>query len=770
MNSRFVVSQNRAAKVMFYQNRKHDWSFLKLRQISSSCVNRQQVSNTEGASQPSLPKKSGSVGFKAFAFALTGFTIGLGYAYVDSDSRRKVSNAIPMADSFFTSIDDLLGRSNKVERADKVINKPTKIKKNEIPEAPKPIFEAEPVKVEPVKTEPVKTEPVKTEPVKTEPITAEPVKLESKKPKETKPEPEKIESKKPDPVPVIKDEPVFMTSSSDENTAESKSLDWKDTMKKFELQEEAAIQTFEAKLVDLKASIKQNMTETLKASKDAVESLNNYRQSLRDALDETKNNVDKELQWKKVTEFFNKQTQSVNEAKKKISNSARSLEDFELMIKDAKNNDTFKNLAALRDGLKELIEQQRIIKQEDNKLKEALIHANVLRSYTNEQKVARAQFLKEIQALQPEGIQGKKVNEDQLSNEEINNLLIHAHKRVLQLQNQIDKIQLNQNQQIQAALEDQRQQYSKLQEQNDENLRKLCRHEFDLEKDKVLEAEKIKTSEEIKQELARQAAAHNNHLAQMLKMQHEELATFYERKIAAEKEKIRGEFFLKVSETLGKINGIEHALKARVNLELQANNASQLWLAVQNLNEILSTPVNSQSELAEIKSNFDTITVSAPENEFVQKLVKSISPNVLNKGVWTEPDLKERFHNVKRVCSRVALIDERGGSLFKYFLSYVQSFFIMNNKIDRAQLESSDSLPKLDEFELSTFNILSYAEYYLEQGHIDLAIKLMRQLKGEPSRVASDWINDATVLLEIKQACQLLTSYISSIYIGTHLK
>jgi len=46
----------------------------------------------------------------------------------------------------------------------------------------------------------------------------------------------------------------------------------------------------------------------------------------------------------------------------------------------------------------------------------------------------------------------------------------------------------------------------------------------------------------------------------------------------------------------------------------------------------------------------------------------------------------------------------------------------------------------------------------------------MRQLKGEPARLAKDWVNEATVLLEIRQACQLLTSYISSIYIGTNLK
>jgi hypothetical protein len=42
----------------------------------------------------------------------------------------------------------------------------------------------------------------------------------------------------------------------------------------------------------------------------------------------------------------------------------------------------------------------------NKKLTETIIHANVLKTYTNEQKLARSQFLKEMQALQPEGIHG----------------------------------------------------------------------------------------------------------------------------------------------------------------------------------------------------------------------------------------------------------------------------------------------------------------------------------------------------------------------------
>lgn len=39
-------------------------------------------------------------------------------------------------------------------------------------------------------------------------------------------------------------------------------------------------------------------------------------------------------------------------------------------------------------------------------MSEAIIHANVLKNYTTEQKIARSQFLKEMQALMPEGIHG----------------------------------------------------------------------------------------------------------------------------------------------------------------------------------------------------------------------------------------------------------------------------------------------------------------------------------------------------------------------------
>lgn len=227
-----------------------------------------------------------------------------------------------------------------------------------------------------------------------------------------------------------------------------------------------------------------------------------------------------------------------------------------------------------------------------------------------------------------------------------------------------------------------------------------------------------------------------------------------------------------VSDSLGRLMGIEKSLNERANLELQASNAKQLWLAVQNLSQIIQSKaedLNEPGNLVSIKNNFDKIQLSAPNNEFIQTILATVSQNALDNGIWSEPDLKDRFQKLKDVCNKVALIDDRGGSLFKYFISYLQSFVIIHPKVDKSKLDEQSGALKLEE-PLSTFSILDYAEYYLESGNIEFALRLMQQLKGEPKRLAKDWIRDACRLLEIKQACDLLNAYIASVYIGTNLK
>ena len=47
---------------------------------------------------------------KVVALALTGFTVGLGFAVLNPDSRKQIQDVVPQANLFFDMVDDLMGR------------------------------------------------------------------------------------------------------------------------------------------------------------------------------------------------------------------------------------------------------------------------------------------------------------------------------------------------------------------------------------------------------------------------------------------------------------------------------------------------------------------------------------------------------------------------------------------------------------------------------------------------------------------------------------
>lgn len=219
--------------------------------------------------------------------------------------------------------------------------------------------------------------------------------------------------------------------------------DWRSTIKQLDLQEEATVNAVESKLRHLDESVQLRVSEALNSSYVAIESLNKYRLALRQALDDSKLDVlDKELEWQQVTDLFDLQSNDVATANERFLIAKNNVQELEKLLNQINLSDELKkNVKNLKQTKIDLINQMRSLQAEENKLSEAIAHANVLKNYTQEQKIARSQFLKEMQSLQPEGIRTQ-TSSDQLSNEEINSLLLHAHKRVVQLQNQLQKLQV----------------------------------------------------------------------------------------------------------------------------------------------------------------------------------------------------------------------------------------------------------------------------------------------------------------------------------------
>lgn len=102
------------------------------------------------------------------------------------------------------------------------------------------------------------------------------------------------------------------------------------------------------------------------------------------------------------------------------------------------------------------------------------------------------------------------------------------------------------------------------------------------------------------------------------------------------------------------------------------------------------------------------------------------------------------------------MIDETGGSLFKYFISYLQSFFILSPKVLSEELEKDNAM---DPSSLGTSDIISRVNLCLQQDNLVQALRYMNLLEGEPRNVARNWIEELRILLETRQTADALIAH-----------
>lgn len=203
---------------------------------------------------------------------------------------------------------------------------------------------------------------------------------------------------------------------------------------------------------------------------------------------------------------------------------------------------------------------------------------------------------------------------------------------------------------------------------------------------------------------------------------------------------------------------------ARAETEKVAKQAQELWLACVALNGVIrqgrKNILSNENQLKPLKKEIRTVTDAGQNHPFVTTILNSIPAVAIERGVWTEDALKERFVKVKKVCKTVAMVEAPGASLFKYFLSYLQSFLIF----EAAYIKAEKDPVNVDE--LSTFAILANADHYLEKGDIERAVRLMNQLHGQSRYVASDWLQEAKLFLETRQAAEALIAFAAARGLG----
>uniref|UniRef100_A0A3B4ZCF3 MICOS complex subunit MIC60 n=1 Tax=Stegastes partitus TaxID=144197 RepID=A0A3B4ZCF3_9TELE len=523
----------------------------------------------------------------------------------------------------------------------------------------------------------------------------------------------------------------------------------------------------------LASSLEESLASSAKATLQAIgaqeaalQAITQHTHKLKEAMEAE----EKSAQWKDLEAALADRTCSVNDAGTALLKANEALGALRSVIDDSK-------------GLKIAAVHPLVLAAEENlhnmivdldkvvtKVQSAESEAKIVSQYSELVNEAKQQFQREVSSLTPEiqanwkGLTGK------LSADDLNALIAHAHRRIDQLNRELAEQRVREQIHIDAALEQQKLEDQKALEKAVNTSLQHVKEDARLEQERKLAELREVMEAEMRTQLRRQAAAHTDHVQDVLKVQEQELRAEADQvlssKMLEQETRYRqlnqeqlDNFTLDMNTAYARLKGMEEAIDSHVVAEEEARRAHQLWLSVEALNYTLKT-ADADVPTVPLKSAAEAVRDSCHDNDFAMALASALPEESLHRGVYSEASLRARFNSLRSLARRVALIDESHNSLYQYFLSYLQAALLFEDKQEAPPTQLSRE-------DLDPFKLLSYASYCLEHGDLELAAKLVNQLRGEARRVVEDWLTEARLTLETRQVVSLLSAYANAVGLGT---
>lgn len=249
--------------------------------------------------------------------------------------------------------------------------------------------------------------------------------------------------------------------------------------------------------------------------------------------------------------------------------------------------------------------------------------------------------------------------------------------------------------------------------------------------------------------------SNSNRLARELEAQRKLLIREHMLKVEGEVLKVENKY----KPVVNKIKELQAHLEQQKQVQEKEAPARILWLSCQAL---LDKMRYAPQEPLEKSPAYNVLReFAANNNQLAIAVLDSIPAKALKEGVQSEESLIDRFRRIDRICKRVALVGDNGGGLAKYLVSYLQSLFIFDNVTVTEDEVSGRQL--VDPTSWRTFDILARVKYCLDRHNLEQALRYANQLRGQARVVARDWIRDARIHLETRQAISVLSVHSEAI-------
>ncbi|KAH0554787.1 MICOS complex subunit Mic60 isoform X1 [Cotesia glomerata] len=513
-------------------------------------------------------------------------------------------------------------------------------------------------------------------------------------------------------------------------------------------------------LDDLKRSCSQLATKVISEYENAIQVVNNYNRGIAEVVEANVSTVHSSSVWKRLKEDLEKRKKIIQQVDKFTSDAEQEIKQY-LSSMNSKFDipDTIKSEA--RNFVDKLLTDLHKAKK---KYEDEKSNVKIAEKFMDKMNIARQHFHEELQILFPD----MNVNDGLLpsSDKAFDLFVLYMYNKVNYLKSELDKLETIGNEKLKAALNSSGASAddSKINEIVSRELNKekrLLQEEFDK---KLLEERKI-FMEELRKQLKLQAQINADQLKETLELKERETERLVNQTLEEKLENESSNYKAQLGVVVGRLRGLDEALKLRLSEEKGACEVQVLWAACQALaRAVKATPhsILDDQPLKPLELEIKAVSKVAPKDDtLVQATLAAIPQEAVKRGVFTENVLRERFLKVEHMARRLALVPEEGASLPIYFLSYLQNFLLVKAETPITKSELSDE--PIDVNKLDTYDILNRARYWLDRGDLKLSLKYMNLLSGAPRSVAKDWMNETRILLETQQAVDTLIAYTGAI-------